>query len=340
MKKQNIKQLIIRIVLILLPTLLLLAGAAVGAAAIVLCGPSDCAQAQLTRYWENSDTMAFVPDLFLTEEQIIGIMSESEEAVPVDKTDVPLSAIEATHPESSKESHADLTAEENDIEFVEITGPTYRGIMMIVKDPSRIFVGTPDRYGGSGLTLEKMVEKYDALGGINGGGFHDPNGNGQGGVPTGIVITEGKLIYGNRATYSNVIGFDADSILHVGKMTAAEALEQNIQWACSFGPALVINGEPATDPLLEATQNLNPRTAIGQRADGAVLLLVIDGRQVTSLGATYDDLIAIMLEHGAVNASNLDGGSSSQMLYDDGTLSLNAAVTGLRPLPTAILVRK
>jgi len=122
-------------------------------------------------------------------------------------------------------------------------------------------------------------------------------------------------------------------------MTGAEAKERNLQWACSFGPALIINGEASTDSRITSS-GVNPRTAIGQRADGAVLLLVVDGRQVTSLGATLEDLVTIMMEHGAVNAANLDGGSSSQMIYNDETLNINASVIGLRPLPTTFLVSK
>ena len=59
---------------------------------------------------------------------------------------------------------------------------------------------------------------------------------------------------------------------------------------------------------------LNPRTAIGQRKDGTLLLLVTDGRGRNGhLGASASDLIDIMVEYGAVNAANLDGGSSSCM---------------------------
>ena len=79
---------------------------------------------------------------------------------------------------------------------------------------------------------------------------------------------------------------------------------------------LIVNGEVN----LEAYNNksgFNPRTAIGQRADGAVIFVCIDGRQAGSLGGTYADIINIMQEYGAVNACNMDGGSSSVMMYRD-----------------------
>ena len=342
MKKKKILKVILRIFLVLFTTVLLLAGAVVGVVAIVLCGPSESAQELLTRSLKETSAMGFVPDLFLSEERINEITAGKEVEVdtPTEEIDTSLVTITATRQDTADETTGEAAEEEGeDIEFVEITGASYRGIMMIVKDPTRIFVGTPDSFGDVGLTLEEMVEKYDAIGGVNGGGFYDPNGTGEGGIPSGIVITDGEMTWGNHATRSSVIGFDGDGILHVGNMTGAEAMERNLQWACSFGPALIINGEASTDSSITAS-GVNPRTAIGQRADGAVLLLVVDGRQVTSLGATFEDLIAIMLEHGAVNASNLDGGSSSQMIYNDETLNINASVIGLRPLPTTFLVRK
>ena len=77
----------------------------------------------------------------------------------------------------------------------------------------------------------------------------------------------------------------------------------------------MINGEPRE--MNGMGSGLNPRTAIGQRADGALLLLVTDGRGKSGhLGASASDLINVMMKYGAVNAANLDGGSSSCMYYD------------------------
>ena len=85
---------------------------------------------------------------------------------------------------------------------------------------------------------------------------------------------------------------------------------------------------------------LNPRTAIGQRSDGAILMLVIEGRQPNRLGATMTDLAQIMLDFGAMNACNLDGGSSSMMWYDGRYINNTASVIGIRPIPTSFLVLK
>jgi exopolysaccharide biosynthesis protein len=69
------------------------------------------------------------------------------------------------------------------------------------------------------------------------------------------------------------------------------------------------------------------------------LLLVIDGRQPHSLGATYKDCIDVMLAHGAVNAGNLDGGSSTAMYYNGEIVNSCVALTGSRWIPTAFIVK-
>lgn len=223
------------------------------------------------------------------------------------------------------------------IEIVDVRGETYNGKMMIVHDPKRVFVAVPDSYGENkrGLTLDGYIEKYGAVGGVNGGGFYDPNGTGRGGVPEGIVIYEGKLLWGDYGTEYWIAGLDENGLLYVNKMTPETALSLGIKYAASYGPALVINGVPRT----RLYGGLNPRTAIGQRADGAILMLVIDGRSVSSLGATYDDLAEIMVSFGAVNATNLDGGSSSLMSYKGEHLTRSAYIFGYRYMPTAFLVR-
>ena len=140
-----------------------------------------------------------------------------------------------------------------------------------------------------------------------------------------------------NGSYS-MVGIDGDGILHVGTMSPKSALDAGVRDAVSFGPALIINGTPCNSGG-SLSGGFNPRTAIGQRSDGAMLMLVINGRSIGSLGATLDDLVSVMLDYGAVNASNLDGGASSLMMYDGGTMNNSAYVYGERVLPNAILVK-
>ena len=214
-----------------------------------------------------------------------------------------------------------------------------------MRDPSRIILGVSSAEFDAkipGMQLTALVEKYGGVAGTNAGGFNDENGRGNGGVPQGLVISGGALLHTGKdnETY-NVVGFDADHILHVGTMTADEALAQGLTDAVSFrthdglASALIINGEVQSKNL---GGGVNPRTAIGQCDDGSVLLLVLDGRSINTLGATMQDVADIMLEYGAVNAGNLDGGSSSVMVYGGEIINNCASVTGPRNIPTAFIV--
>jgi exopolysaccharide biosynthesis protein len=347
MTSKKVRTVIGRILLIIFTTLLLLVLAVVGTVFVILRGPSRDAQELLTRSLKETSAIGFIPDLFLSSERIEEILRAGEEpAESGGATDARLVTISATkRTPSGQQGGAEAAAKEpgrmlsEGIWLVDITGPNYRGVLMIVEDPTRVFVGTPEHLGDSGSTLEEMVAYYDAIAGINAGGFYDPGGTGNGGIPDGIVIANGELAWGHPGTVSNVIGFDGTGILHVGTMSAQEALDRDIRWACTFTPSLIINGQP--EHSWQVTDgSVNPRTAIGQRADGAVLLLVIDGRHISSIGATYEDLIRILLEYGAINASNLDGGSSSKMIYEGEALNENASVIGSRGLPTSFLVRR
>mgnify|MGYP004488591487 CR=1 FL=1 len=104
----------------------------------------------------------------------------------------------------------------------------------------------------------------------------------------------------------------------------------------------IINGERRETK--GSGSGANPRTAIGQRKDGTILLLVTDGRGANGhLGATASDLIDVMEEYGAVNAANLDGGSSSSMYYNDKyemtSVTLYYSNSSWR-LPTGFIVSK
>lgn len=230
--------------------------------------------------------------------------------------------------------------EKDKIEIVDIQGGTYKGELMIVRDPSRIQLGVNtlmSSENASGFLVQDYVDKEGAIAGINAGGFEDPNGQGDGSIPYGVVIKDGELVAGKEDAWVSLIGFNEHDHLIVGNMTAAEALSWGITDAVTFGPIFIVDGSPVA--VTGTGGGLNPRTVIGQRADGAVLLLVIDGRQTTSLGATYEDCINIMLEYGAINAANLDGGSSSVMVYKGEIINNIVSMRSDRTVPTAWIVK-
>ena len=203
-----------------------------------------------------------------------------------------------------------------DYKIIEIKGKGYSGYLAAIYDPSRIKTVYTKKLGTSGQYLTQMAKDNDALIAINGGGFEDPNYNSNGANPLGITFSGGKLITSKTWNGSGgLIGFTQDNKLVLGKMTVKQAQEMKIRDGVTFGPFLIVNGK-ASKVLGNGGWGTAPRTAIGQRKDGIVLFLVIDGRTLKEPGADMNDLIEIMQNYGAYNATNLDGGTSSAMVVD------------------------
>lgn len=204
----------------------------------------------------------------------------------------------------------------DDYKIINIEGKGYSGYLAVIYDPSRIQTVYTKKLGTSGQYLKTMAKDNDALIAINGGGFVDPNFNSNGANPLGITFSKGKLITSDSYSGSGgLIGFTEENKLVLGKMTVAKAKEMKVRDAVTFGPYLIINGK-ASSVLGNGGWGTAPRTAIGQRQDGIVLFLVIDGRTVSKPGADMNDLIEIMQNYGAYNAANLDGGTSSVMVVN------------------------
>ena len=305
---------------------------------ILLKGPSPTLKNAFTMTMLETRRFRFIPKIFLTEAEVdeiyesnkmrsAGEMDSSLVNIPTDTEDDTVETIDYGTPDEDGDG----------IVFKEIKGNGYAGYMLIVLDPSRVFVGKPDNYGGVGLTLDEMCLKYGAVGGINAGGFIDDGGTGLGGFPDGLTVIDG-VRYSDGHGGDCFAGLDVHNLLWVGYYSAEDMEPMQIRDGVSFGPILVQNGVAADTKFLSS--GVNPRTAIGQRGDGAILMLVIDGRQAHSIGATYQDMAEIMLDHGAVNALNMDGGSSTVMWYEGEYVnSCSAAYGTSRPLPNAFLIR-
>ncbi len=235
----------------------------------------------------------------------------------------------------------DSDADEKEITVRSISGNGYKGYVMEIPDPSWVRLGIPQELGVKGQKIPQIIKDYGAIAGINAGGFYDPEGWGNGGTPIGTIIIDGYTIHENYEGYANIIGFNEDDVLVLGRYKNSQLKKLNLRDACEFEPFLIINGEPAKITG-DGGWGVAPRTAIGQRKDGTVLFVVIDGRQLRSAGATMKQLQNILIEEGAYNAANLDGGSSTVLYYTEEGGVVNSPSgsdrDGMRFLPNAWLV--
>jgi exopolysaccharide biosynthesis protein len=300
-------------------------------------GPSESLRDDFVMTMQETRRFDFMSNLFLTSAEVEEIRSHKE-ADPIGEFDFSMVSISSASGENNETEDNNFPEDEDGdgVIFEEVKGGGYAGYLLTVLDPKRIIVGMPDTFGGVGLTLEEMVNKYDAIGGINAGGFRDEGGAGLGGRPEGLTMIDG-VCYGETNGESMFVGFDDDGLMHVGYYNEWSANRDGIKNGVSFGPILIMNGELVNPDSLPS--GVNPRTAIGQRSDGAILMLVIDGRQVHSMGATYQDCAELMLSRGVVNAINMDGGSSTSMYYNGQYVNKNSSTAGARPLPSAFLFK-
>ncbi|HEX3026966.1 MAG TPA: phosphodiester glycosidase family protein [Clostridia bacterium] len=228
----------------------------------------------------------------------------------------------------------------NGIGFIKLKGSTYNGWMIKVYDPSRVTLGVSKYLGTRGERVSDMAKRTGSFVAVNAGGFVDVGGQGLGGLADGICIADGVRVRysSNKASPHSIIGIDSKSRLVLGKFTNYQIQEKNLLSAVEFKPLLIVNGE-AAKLYGNGGWGTDPRTAIGQTKSGVMLFLIIDGRRVSSLGATMKDVQDIMLEYGAYNAANLDGGSSSTLVVKNQVINNPSSSGGERYVPNAFLIR-
>ncbi len=231
----------------------------------------------------------------------------------------------------------------NDLyKVIPVSGTSYQGYLVAVYDPSRISVATTKYLGKYGESITTVAKRENAIIAMNAGGFYDPDWNSNGALPHGTVISNGKVVsdYEDARVGGGFICFTKENKLILGKMTKEEALAKGCRDAVEFGPYLIVNGKSS---FIKGNGGwgIAPRTAIGQRKDGIVLMLVINGRIPSSIGADLVDLTEIMENYGAYNAANLDGGSSSELVINQKIVNTPVAggVDGLRDMPTFWIVK-
>ena len=313
-----------RFFLLLFTVILLSLAALVLVMNLIFKGPSPTAQERLTMPLIEASATKWIPALFIGEERVAEITSaESGSSLTDDVTDTSQVIIQKDSAISTSSNEWDNYPD--GIRIESYAGDTYNAHIMIVRDPSQVYMGiSTESFSTSipGKRLNAVMEEENVLAGVNAGAFNDDGtaSSTVGSCPLGLVMSGGKCVWtsGKQPGLEGFAGFTTDDVLVVSttNLTKAQAEEMNIRDGCCFGPVLIMNGEVNMEAY-NMNSGFNPRTAIGQRADGAVIFVCVDGRQAGSIGGTYADVIDIMVEYGAVNACNMDGGSSSIMYYRD-----------------------
>ena len=231
----------------------------------------------------------------------------------------------------------------NDLyKVINISGKGYQGFLVAIYDPARVSIATTSKLGVTGESILTVSQREKAIIAMNGGGFYDPDWNSNGALPHGTVISNGKVVsdYVDARMGGGFIGFNEENKLILGNMSKEEAVKMGLRDAIEFGPFLIINGKRS---FIRGNGGwgVAPRSAIGQRQDGIVLFLVINGRLVNSIGADMVDLCDVMERYGAYNAANLDGGSSSELVINNKIINTPVAggENGLRDMSTFWVVK-
>ncbi len=325
---KNVVKWILRVLIVFFTVVIFLAAVVFFSLYAICTDKYSVARLSLVRTLLETGQLKFHVSWLLSPEEFQAVVNSNSMEVMTDKVNSALISVSAA--EGNKEDGNNDSGK--DIEIINIAGRNYSGTLMKVKDPSRISLATIYPWRDKGVTLDQLVNGENAVAGINGGLYDSLNNTG--GKPLGVLVSKGEIQRNEPQECGGLVlvGFTEDNILQIidingmnktevenlireNRIRDAVCFQEEYSDANNHFVQLIINGN--TRGMNGLGSGLNPRTAIGQCADGSVLLLVTDGRGKSGhLGASAADLIEVMEKYGAVNAANLDGGSSSCMYYE------------------------
>lgn len=265
----------------------------------------------------------------------------------IDTSSIKIGTYETKNYESEYEEQILKKDKDNDLyKIIKIKGNMKTYYITAIYDPSKISLAEASNVGVTGDTVKNIAISNNALLAINGSGFEDYGGNGNGARATGAVIKDGKLVWNGKPNKwgGGLVGFNKEHKLILSKDTPEKAIQNGMVDAVTFGPFLIVNGKEST-VFGNGGSGVHPRTIIAQRTDGIVLFIVIDGNgNKTGYrgGVDYKEMLEILKRYKAYNAANLDGGASS-ILVENGNIINNPVgygLTGERKHPNAWILKK
>lgn len=224
----------------------------------------------------------------------------------------------------------------NQILLVRVSGTGYRGVLAVAKDSSRLSVQNSAYLGDTGQTAGQIAESNGGVLAMTGSAFIDDGGVSNGGTLNGYAMSDG-VGQGDHLGWSyKRIELREDNYFYI--VDASSTVDPDTTDAVEFTPAIIVDGVRLNT---WGWDSLNPRAVIGQSDKGEILMLVIEGRLLDSLGVSVDECGAILERHNCMQAMNLDGGTSAILWYDGEyvTRCSNTALPEGRTLPNAFVYK-
>ena len=167
------------------------------------------------------------------------------------------------------------------------------------------------------IKTSDFAKKYNAIAAINGTFFDIKNGGSVDFIKVNdtIINQNRQEKNNNRALHHKAAVVINDYKLGIKKWDGSASWENDLtdKNIMLSGPLLVLNNEKEQLDSVPFNKLRHPRTAIGIKANGNVLLLTVDGRQANSAGVSLFELTKIMKWLGCTSAINLDGGGSTAL---------------------------
>lgn len=297
---------------------------------VLLYGPFE--QAKKTYVGSAMETMSnqWLATTFLSDEKIAEITGKNEA----------VQAVQAT--QTQGESLIEIPkAKDDNIEYFTVENTKFTGHVLVIYDPTRVKVGITSKLNIEGETVSKIAENYDAVAAINGGYFTDDNGaeawTQNGGNPTGYLMSEGVEKHNDLENRSEpIVAIKNNGTMIVGNRTVAELKKENITEAMSYETTLVMDGEAT----IVDKPGTSPRTMIGQRSNGAIVLVVLDSNLPGGrIAATLKEAQQIMIKQQCITAVNLDGGKSTTMYLNGEVINNPSNALGERTIASGFIVK-
>jgi hypothetical protein len=251
----------------------------------------------------------------------------------------------------------DVTEPFEGVRLIHSTATTPRQLDMWVVEidlsaPGVSFLVTPSNSELPGDTTPETVRQFvtqaGAQIGINGSFFSyaakAPNGEPQFNV-TGLSVSNGDAYSPFAEGFVDAINISRGNVAKIIRGTGksrrppaapqsngAKAKQPTIDIGLKHRPAVQLyNALSGKSRLVKNSNNvagddpaIHPRTAIGIKKDGKLLLFTVDGRQPgRSLGLKLSEMADILIDFGVHDAINLDGGGSTTLVMDDPATSAN-----------------